>query len=384
MTTVVLDSADLVEATLTGTIPVPRGIAEDNAAQAAKREGNDGKKTTDRGDKAGQSDVQATGTRSTDAESTQARDTSAKPAVEGVDPDDVEGEDGLTPKQKREFTKAMQATIGRKHRMQKEAEELALNQYNQAQLAEQRAEHLERELAELKAKAPQPKAEESKAPERKDFDTDQAYQDAVVEFKVDQRFKVQQAEENKRREEARQHEIVRHASARIERATELVPDFKEVTGAVDLEVPPMVASYMQESDMFAELGYYFAKDALEGGHALEDIQKMTEGLDRRTAAYEKALAKQLVAIGKIESTLQPFAPAKAANGAKPSQTNGDEPSPETGSAPSKPRVQAPIIRPLNTGSAAQVTKDEADMTGSQVVRTWERKHKVNLTARKRH
>ena len=72
------------------------------------------------------------------------------------DPDDLEGEDGLTPRQKRELTAKMLKSIGKKHRQVKEAEEFAAAQYNERKMAEQRAEEVMRELNEIKAKSHQP------------------------------------------------------------------------------------------------------------------------------------------------------------------------------------------------------------------------------------
>ena len=366
MTTVVLDSADLVEAVTTGTVPVPKGIAEDNAKQAEKR----GEKT--------EKDPVIEAQKAIEAEQ------KAKTEVKAEEEDDIEGEDGLTPRQKREFTQSMLKTISKKHRMQKEAEEFATSQFNQKTLAEKQAADLARENAELKAKlTPAPKVEEIKVPDRADFKDDQAYWDAMVDYRVDQKLRVAQAEAAKVQEENRQAEIAAHAAKNIERAMELVPDFKEVTESADLAVPPYVAGYMQESDLFGELGYHFAKHPED----LERLSKITAGVREGTRAYTQAVTKQLVELGKIESTLQPFG-SKKANGAedtkesKPS-TDGRQTERETGSAPSKPRVQAPIIAPLNGGSAA-VKTDEADMSRSQVITAWQRKHGVTLTARKRH
>src|SRR5271154_3092167 len=66
------------------------------------------------------------------------------------DKDDVEGEDGLTPHQKRELTQKMQVAIGKKHRALKDAEEFATEQYNERRLAEQRAEAFQNEINALK------------------------------------------------------------------------------------------------------------------------------------------------------------------------------------------------------------------------------------------
>jgi hypothetical protein len=361
----VLDSADLVEAVTTGITPVPKGVAEDNAAQAAKKEARNGK---DGGiDHQRSTQVVEDNKPKPDEKAAETSVKGAESANQGVDSDDdIEGEDGLTPRQKRDYTKAMLSTIGKKHRAQKEAEEFATAQYNERQLAEQRAEDLERELNDLRAKA-KPAPVEAKAPDRKDFESDAAYADALIDYRVDQKLKVQAQEQAKREQERLQNELVAQAKARIERAIEIVPDFKELTESVDMEVPKAVAGYMQKSPLFAELGYHLAKNP----EILEHLQTL-------------APDEQLVEIGEIKSKLQPFASkAKVENGEEPS-TNGIKPSTETGSAPSKPRITAPVIKPLSSGSAAQVEKDEAEMKTPQVIRQWAKKHNAHLTLRKRH
>jgi len=168
---------------------------------------------------------------------------------------------------------------------------------------------------------------------------------------------------------------MRVAASRIAHALEVVPDYREVTGACDWVTPPAVAGYMQESEMFAELGYYLAQHP----EAREKLTGLTP-------------AKQLVEIGKIESTLQPFSTAKVekvTNGVKPSpSSNGAEPShaeptaSDTGIAPSKPRAAAPI-KPLTSGSAV-VEKPESEMDGREALAKWQRSRGVNLNRRSRH
>ena len=293
----------------------------------------------------------------------------AKPAAttEGSEADDVEDEDGLTPRQKRELTAKMIAAIGKKHRNLKDAEEFAAEQYNTRRLAEQRAQLLETELRRLQEAAkPQPKPEETK-PDRAKFQSDEEYRDALINWEVEQRFRAREAQANKEREEARQAEILRNASARVAKAIELVPDFQEVTEAVDWPTPPAVAGYMQESEMFAELGYYLAQHS-EARQKLDSLRP----------------AAQLVEIGKIESTLKPFATDAKVNGngtEKPTATNGDQPS-QTGTTPSRSR--APVITPLSAGSGAQVEKDEAEMTPQEALAAWQKRKHRNLTRRQRH
>lgn len=317
---------------------------------------------------------------------TKATEASAPADKTVEDPDDIEGDDGLTPRQKREFTAAMQRTVGKKHRERKEAEEFAAAQYAERKLAEQRADAAERELADLKAKAQpvpretQPDPEEGK-PKREKFASDEAYWDAYVDWraerKADAKIKEKAAQDAKAADERRTAEILEAASARIGRALELVPDYAEVTGAIDAEVPPVVAGYMQKSEMFAELGYHLAKHP----ELLTKLAKLPAD-------------EQLVTIGKIEGTLKPFEPKGSkevsTNGATPSTSaaNGEvahaaEPS-ETGSIPSRARSSAPVITPLNSNGAAAVRPDPRDMTTREMISDWATRNKAHLGLRKRH
>jgi len=203
---------------------------------------------------------------------------------------------------------------------------------------------------------------------------------------VEKKLQVAEAQAAKQRDEDHQAEIIATATARIETARELVPDFNEKVASIDARIPVFVAAHMQESEMIGELTYYFADNPEE----LTRLDKFERGLKEGTRAYGEAIRKQLVELGKIESKLQPFAALNAgkdvdnARAASKSTNGAKAESEETGSAPSKPRIQAPIITPLNGGSASQVERDEADLTGTQVITRWQKKHGVTLTARKRH
>jgi hypothetical protein len=370
MTTVVLNSAAEIERLTTGKAPERPEIEADNAKQRAAAE-NKASKPTDKP--------------TTDA---RAGDKTSAAKVEGDDQDDVEGEDGLTPRQKREFSAQMLKSIGKKHREKLEAEEFAADQYNRARLAEQRAENLERQLEELR-KQPAAKVEEPKEPRREDFETQEAYEDARIDWRAEQKFKQKQAEVAAQREQERQAEVIRAATERLQKAAELVPDFQEVTEAAELRVPGHIAGYMQESELFAELGYHFAKHP----DVMEKLAKLSP-------------AKALVEVGKIESTLKPFSKdgaatssEKASNGTTPSSktesasqtaANGNGAGPtQTESSPSaagpSPKSRAPVIRPLGSDSVSQVEKDPSQMTTREVIEKWKRDNpRTNLGLRKRH
>jgi len=313
------------------------------------------------------------------AEKPEEKSASAAVEKQEEDADDIEGEDGLTPRQKRELSAKMLRAIGKKHRELKEAEEFAAAQYGERKIADQRAQTIERELAELKAKAQpaQSASPDAGKPDRAKFETDQAYWEAMTDWRVDQKLAKKAEEDARAAAERRQAEIIETARERISKAIELVPDFREVTEAVDAEVPPVIAGYMQKSEMFAELGYHLAKNP----DVLAKIAKLPPD-------------EQLVTIGKIEGRLKPFEPKDsktAINGATPSKaasTNGQPakaaPSDdETGIAPSRARDAAPVIKPLN-GSGAAVEVDPRDMNIRETINDWSKRNKVNLGLRKRH
>jgi hypothetical protein len=293
----------------------------------------------------------------------------AAAAKENEAADDVEGEDGLTPREKRELTDKMLRAVGKRVRQAKEAEEFAAEEFRARRLAEQRAEQLQAELDKVKPVqivVPTVKAK----PERQNYTTDGEYIEAVTNFAVAEALAKKAADDAKEAAERRQAEILSTASDRIAKAIELVPDFVDVTEAADVAVPPAVAGYMQKSPMFAELGYFLAKNQ----DVVRAMQKMEPD-------------EQLVAIGEIKGKLSPFAPAAKPNGATPS-TNGQQapkPAPsETGEAPSAARRAAPVITPISAQGTGNV---EADLTTADVrthIQAYQAKKGVNLNRRQRH
>jgi len=283
---------------------------------------------------------------------------------------DVEGEDGLTPREKLELTAKMLKSVGKRVREKREAEEFAAEQYNLRLAAERRAKELEEQI---KAPAQRQVVPEAKTkPQRQDFATDGEYIEAVTNYAVTEAMAKKAADDARVAEEARQAAVMATARERIAKAIELVPDFEDVTGAVDVEVPPHVAGYMQESDMFAELGYFLAKNP----EVVVALQKMPP-------------AKQLVEIGKIEGKLSPFAPVAKADGATPStKVNGKQPSQaaprETGEAPSAARRAAPVITPISTNGSGSVEQNLETMNVRDHIAEFAKTKGVNMLRRQRH
>lgn len=360
MATVVLNAKGELERLQTGKAPERPELVADNARQ--------------RGEKPPETKPKEGETKPASAEA-KPKEGETKP-----DPDDVEDHDGLTPKEKRELTEKMQRAVAKRHREKMEAEKFAAEQYNERRLAEQRAQELEEEVKRLRVPAEKPA--EIKKPERTNFKTDEEYQEAIIDFRVKEQLAKEKREEAQRQAQERQAEIIRAATDRLQKAAELVPDFQEVTEAADLRVPGHIAGYMQESEMFAELGYHFAQYP----EVMERLAKLSP-------------TRALVEVGKIESTLQSFASRTAAGADGKTKTastddaaftaakgNGASPSPTesaaSGAGPKQSR--APVITPLNVNSASQVEKPVGEMTYQEAKADWEKRRGVALDRRRRH
>lgn len=291
-----------------------------------------------------------------------------KPAdkVEAViEPDDVEDDDGITPRQRKEMTANMLKAIGKKHRRIKEAEEFAAHQVEEKTAAEDRAEDLTRRLREAEAKIPA--AKEVVEPKRADFATDDEYIEARSDWKADQRLAVKEQE---RLQEERQASM----RSQFQKASDLVADFKETVAKEipEYTLPSMqtVVGYMRESDLFAELGYHFAKNPA--------IVAKLAGMSP---------VRQLVELGKIEARLSPFGSSESSpkDGDKPNGKATASPSTtDTGFSPSKARSDAPVIKPLTSGEGIQVDADPSAMNTRQAIEHYQKTKKVNFNARKRH
>lgn len=275
------------------------------------------------------------------------------------DPDDEEDSDGLTKKEREEWTKAMQKRVGRKHRQLKEAEEFAAHQVREKQAAEARAAELERKLQEL-----QPVKEPAKEPQRQDYASDDEYVEARADWKADQKL----AEREAARQEA---ELNASVERRFKTAMASVEDFQRVVEANPLKFPEAMRAYVRESEMSAEICYHFAKDK---------------------EAFEKVLAlhpvRQLVELGKIEARLKPFGLSESSPKVDDKSKSGEikalPSATDTGFSPGKTRSDAPVIKPLSASDGAQVEVDPERMTTRQMIEDFQKTNKVNLHARKRH
>ena len=314
-----------------------------------------------------------------DAKQAKAPEPKAKAeAVEVVENDDAEGEDGLTAAERTELTAKMRRAVGRRVRERREAEEYAAAERAARIEAERQAREATAELERIRSATPVPAAEAKAKPQRQQFANEGEYIEAVTQFAVDEALAKRDREESQRLFEAERQSVIEAATKRMRAAAELVPDFLEVIEASDARISNEVRDYLEQSPLQAEVVYFLAQNP----EVAQSLGKLK-------------VNQALVEIGKLEAKLPPFAKApagegKSQDGATPSTqgtTNGQQPpkaAPReaTGETLSSARRAAPVIAPISANGSGSVGPDLTDVRGH--IAEYSRKHGVNLSRRQRH
>jgi len=253
--------------------------------------------------------------------------------------------------------KQAQALAERLREESTENETFAKNQFDRARMAEEKLATLERELAELRGKAAtDTAATKPKKPDAKEFMDEQGqfkafeYAEALAKFSATEAVEEDRRKQREEATQASQREAVAAFEARLEKAREKYPDFKEVVGADDTIVPPYVQQYMVRSPYGADLGYWFAKNPTEAKRifALDPIMAVAELGEIQTRWK-----------GKANGAAEVLAPALTL--------------PKNGGAP------APIV-PLQSQASAQTNTDPAKMN-FQELRAFRREEARNKQRR---
>ncbi|HUD11996.1 MAG TPA: hypothetical protein VMS08_06300 [Candidatus Saccharimonadia bacterium] len=278
--------------------------------------------------------------------------------IEALDPEDRE--DKL-------ITDYVKRKIGKKHRAMKEAQEerdeanrLAENQFHERWLVQTRAEQLERELQELKAKVqPTPEALEDLEPKRDDpkYATDQeAYWTDRMAWTA---RKAVRDDRQKQEQDRRQAEFKTRTdlfNARLEEEAKEMPDLLErVRNANTWMAQPVLDYIALESEIGGKLTAYLVTHA-------EDAARIGE-------LSKTSVRRAIAEIGKIEDKLtKPKEPPKEANGeAKVTTSKAPEP-----------------IKPLSGADTGTVHKPRSEWTTRETIEYEEAQRAHKSQRRQRH
>lgn len=257
----------------------------------------------------------------------------------------------------KDLSETVRRKIAKKHKAMKEAEEFGKRSYLERMAAETRAEKLQRELEEERAKSrPATVQKEDKPPKPEDFATVAEYTDALTDYKVEKKFAAEKARQEQARLDAEKTAREEQFAKRLMASKEKYSDFDEVmktlAGSEMDRVHQDVVEYLQESDFGGDLMYHLAKNQ--------------ETLDR----LRKLSPRRFIAeLGKLETKWE----KQPESAVRLSEVAANTTVPAVSKAP------API-QPLD-GKSATIKKDPKDMN-IQELRDHEREEAAKKRARR--
>jgi len=134
---------------------------------------------------------------------------------------------------------------------------------------------------------PAPKEPDPK-PQRSEFVSDDDYQEALTDWKVDQKLAERQREEQQARITAAQQQLADNWDRRREAVKTEIPDWHEVVSASEIDLPNPIYTAIVESDLGPQITYYLAKNPDEArllrGMSLTSAIRMLGKLEDRLAA----------------------------------------------------------------------------------------------------
>jgi len=179
-------------------------------------------------------------------------------------------------------------------------------------------ESLEAQVRELQNKAQptaEPKFEAEPKPEQ--FTDMYEYQQALIDYKVDQRLGEEKQKEANARAEAERQKVINTWAKRVEAAKSEIPDFEDMVGSADVAVSNEVRDAIFESEVGPRVLYHLAEnpdlaEKLNGmtmTAALRMIGKLESQFEKKP---EEQLQKTAVNKSKAPAPINPI--RSAANG----------------------------------------------------------------------
>ena len=236
------------------------------------------------------------------------------------------------------LTEKIRKLINKKHRAMKEAEEFGREEYRERKAAVERAEALQRELDALRGTKSGDGTTPAKGddePKQEDFKTVGEYARAYVKWEVAQARKSDQAQVTQDKQKQAIETVQQRFAERIAETAKAIPDYHEVVGEADWEVPHHMQAYFVDSENGVRLGYELAKNRAE----FDRIAKLSP-------------VRAIAELGKLEDKLF----------AKKAEVVPDKGATATSTQVS--RAPAPI-QPLE-GKSTTVAKDPSQMSFAEL------------------
>lgn len=208
------------------------------------------------------------------------------------------------------------AESGDKSTGKKTAQERIQELVNKRREADAKADAKERENAELKEalkryQAAPPPIEQTNKPKRGDFASDDVYQDAVIDWRADQRL----AEREKQQREARIAEEFQQIEsdyvASVKTAKAKYEDFEEVISAATVNVPDFIVMAIKENKYGGDITYYLSKNIDEAKKifAMRPVKALEQIIDLgKELGHEDDPVKTVEKVAKKTKVPEPITP----------------------------------------------------------------------------
>jgi len=205
---------------------------------------------------------------------------------------------------------------------------------DEAERAKQEAESVRAELDEIKRKlqileTPAPQKEQSARPERSQFATQDDYDEALTDWKVEKRLAEQAKAEADARRAAAQAQLVENWKARQDSIRSELDDYDAVVGAAEIQMPQWMLDAIVEAEHGPRVAYYLAKNTADAKRllsmtptsALRELGKLE---DRLVAKIGKEEGKTAVEKSKAPEPLETLKGSSIPTGKEPSKMSYEE------------------------------------------------------------
>lgn len=181
-----------------------------------------------------------------------------------------------------------------------EAQELALSEA-------QRAEELRREVDDLRKKievlqTPAQPMEVKERPQRETFATQEEYEDAVTDWKVEKRLAEREQQEREARIKAAREQLANNWKTRQDVFRAEATDYDEALNGSEVDMPQYMLDAIMESDAGPTVAYHLAKN--------QDVARKLVGMTPTAALRELGKLEDRLSKSKSEKT--EIEPKKAA------------------------------------------------------------------------
>ena len=243
-----------------------------------------------------------------DSKPSEAAPVAEPPQVDNVQSEPVEASEEATTTEDRKRNPKLEIRFEKITKQREEAREEARKEREQR-------ESLEAKVKELESRSQPQKAESTEEPKPEQFTDMYEYQQALVDYRVEQKFYDEKQKQVQAKVEAQRQQVIDTWAKRVESAKTEMPDFEAMVGSADVVVSNEVRDAIFESDVGPQVLYHLA----ENPEIAEKLQGMTVTSALRTigkleAQFEKAEPQTKTVVGKSKAPA-PINPIRsAANG----------------------------------------------------------------------